>query len=73
AGAAAAVTPAGLHVDGHFFTVLYPIMVFILIVFRLGILFSNESLKRPFGILMLAAYGFYVAAIFLLRGSWAGF
>ncbi|HYM11895.1 MAG TPA: sodium:calcium antiporter [Bryobacterales bacterium] len=68
AGAAAAVTPAGLHADGHFFVVLYPIMLFVLIVFRLGVIFSGDSLKRPFGILMLLAYCLYVAVSFWAPG-----
>jgi cation:H+ antiporter len=72
AGAAAAVTPAGLQADGHFFSVLYPIMIFILIVFRLGVLFSGRWLRKPFGIVMLLGYAFYVAVSFLLPGRRAG-
>jgi cation:H+ antiporter len=68
AGAAAAVTPAGLLADGHFFVVLYPIMVFLLVVFRLGVVFSGESLKRPFGTLMFLAYCLYVAVSFWIPG-----
>lgn len=68
AGAAAAVTPAGLRADGHFFLVLFPIMVFVLVVFRLGVVFSGESLKRPFGILMLVAYCLYVVVSFRVPG-----
>jgi cation:H+ antiporter len=69
AGAAAAVTPGGLRADAHFFSVLYPTMIFLLVVFRLGIVFSGDSLKRPFGILMLAAYVFYVIVSYLIRGA----
>ncbi len=69
AGAAAAVTPAGLRADGHFFSMLYPIMIFLLVVFRLGIFFSGESLRRPFGIVMLAAYFLYVIVSYLVPGA----
>ena len=64
AGAAAAVTPRGLHASGDFFTVFFPIMLGILIVFRLGIVFSGDHLRKPFGFVLLAAY-----AVFLLINS----
>jgi cation:H+ antiporter len=67
AGSAAAVTRAGLRADAHFFLVLYPIMLFVLIVFRIGVVLSNESLKRPFGFVMLAAYALYVVINFSVR------
>jgi cation:H+ antiporter len=56
AGAAAAVTPQGLDVSPHFFRVLFPAMLFVLIVFRIGILFSGDHLKRGFGVLLLVTY-----------------
>jgi cation:H+ antiporter len=64
AGTAAAVTPAGLQADVHFFRVLFPMMLFILVVFRVGIIFSGEHMKRPFGFVLLAAYAFYTIASF---------
>jgi cation:H+ antiporter len=67
AGASAAVTPGGLLAGGHFFLVLYPIMVFILLVFRIGIAFSGDYMKRPFGLVLLAAYGVYLVVGFLGR------
>ncbi len=69
AGAAAAVTPGGLEAGGHFFVVLFPIMLFILVVFRLGIVFSEDFLRRPFGFILLGAYGFYLAVSYLLPGG----
>ena len=66
AGAAAAVTPNGLMASGHFFIVLFPLMLLILLVFRLGIIFSDEYLKRPFGFILLAAYGFYLFVSYLV-------
>jgi cation:H+ antiporter len=56
AGAAAAVTPGGLVADPQFFQVLFPAMVFVLLVFRVGVIFSGEAMKRPFGIVLLAVY-----------------
>jgi cation:H+ antiporter len=56
AGAAAAVTPGGLAAPAHFFQFLFPAMLLILVVFRLGIFFSGAALKRPFGLLLLAIY-----------------
>lgn len=72
AGAAAAATPAGLAADAHFFLVLYPIMVFILAVFRLGITFSGDALERPFGLVMLGAYCLYIALNFVVKTPQAG-
>lgn len=55
-GASAAVTKGGLMVDNHFFYVLFPAMLFVLVVFRGSILFSKNALKRPVGAVLLAAY-----------------
>ena len=65
AGASAAVTPAGLHAGANFFTVLLPAMLFILIVFRIGIFASGDALRRGFGYILLAAYGLYLVAGYL--------
>lgn len=55
-GAAASVTPGGLHVDINFFHILFPAMIFVLAVSKLSISFSKDSLKRPVGFVLLAAY-----------------
>ena len=56
AGVSAAATPNGLEASGKFFQFLFPAMVFILIVFRIGIYVSGSQLKRPFGIVLVATY-----------------
>lgn len=56
AGVSAAATPSGLQASGKFFQFLFPAMVFILIVFRIGIFVSGSQLKRPFGIVLVATY-----------------
>lgn len=56
AGTAAAATPAGLNASPHFFRILFPAMLGVLIVFRVGIFLSPEALRRPFGVLLLATY-----------------
>jgi cation:H+ antiporter len=56
AGAAAAVTKGGLDAPVHFFNILFPAMIFILLVFRTGIHFSVDKLKRPFGAVLLGTY-----------------
>ena len=57
AGAAAAVTPAGLDSDAHFFKLQFPAMLFVLIVFRAGIFFNRTGkLSRSFGLVLVAAY-----------------
>ncbi len=67
-GAAAAATPGGLIAAPHFFRVLFPAMLFVLLVFRVGIAFSGNSLRRPFGYVLLAAYGVYLLVSYLAPG-----
>lgn len=55
-GASAAVTPAGLEASSNFFRVLFPCMLLVLIVFRIGVTFSGERMKRPFGAILLIVY-----------------
>ena len=56
AGASAAVTQGGLESPAHFFTFYFPSMLLMLLVFRLGIRFSGNHLKRPFGLILVASY-----------------
>ncbi len=56
AGVSAAATQGGLQADGQFFQFLFPAMLFILIVFRGGILVSGDQLKRPFGIVLVGTW-----------------
>ena len=67
AGAAAAVTPQGLEAGPHFFMVLFPIMLCILLVFRAGIFFSDDYLRKPFGFVLLGAYSIYLIISYLIR------
>lgn len=62
AGAAAAVTQGGLHASAHFFRLLFPAMLLILIIFRIGIMVSGTRLKRPLGFILI---GVYLLATFL--------
>ncbi|MBI1358314.1 MAG: sodium:calcium antiporter [Acidobacteria bacterium] len=64
-GAAAAATPGGLIADSHFFAVLFPVMLFVLLVFRIGIFLSGKEMRRPFGYVLLGAYGVYLIVSFL--------
>ncbi|NQV23307.1 MAG: calcium/sodium antiporter [Rhodopirellula sp.] len=60
AGAAAAVTPAGLTVAQSFFWPAFPAMLFVLVVFRIGIYVCRTQLTRRFGFVLLAAYFAYL-------------
>jgi cation:H+ antiporter len=55
-GAAAAVTAGGLIASAHFFRFLFPTMLFVLIIFRIGIFTSGTTMKRPFGVVLLVTY-----------------
>ncbi len=56
AGAAATVTRPGLLAPPHFFQTLFPAMLIILAVFRIGIYFSGAHLTRGFGLTLLGLY-----------------
>ena len=56
AGSASAVTMGGLSAPPHFFQILFPAMLIILITFRIGITFSKDKLSRPFGFILLGIY-----------------
>lgn len=58
AGSAAAVTSGGLRADESFFVFFFPAMLFVLVVFRLSIVFSRDKITRPFGIVLLLTYVF---------------
>ena len=56
AGAAASATPGGLSTSPHFFKVLFPAMLGVLIAFRIGVVVSKERLSRVFGVVLLVVY-----------------
>ena len=57
AGAAASVTKGGLFAPAHFFQLLFPAMLIILLIFRIGVEFSsNGLLNRRFGLVLLSMY-----------------
>jgi cation:H+ antiporter len=56
AGTATAVTKGGLTVPPNFFIILFPAMIFILLIARIGIVTSGDRLKRPYGVILLLAY-----------------
>lgn len=68
AGAAAAVTPAGLYAAPEFFRAQFPAMLAVLITFRIAIIFSKgDHLPRWAGGLLIGFYAVYLALSFLLR------
>lgn len=56
AGAAAAVTPQGLAVQPDFFTIHFPVMLGLLVIFRVGVLLCKTHLSRWVGGVLLGAY-----------------
>ncbi len=60
AGAAAAVTAGGLEVAESFYKVTFPAMIFVLVVFRVGIYACRTELSRRFGVVLLGAYLIYL-------------
>lgn len=56
AGTSAAVTKQGLEAPPEFFKVLFPCMLVVLLVFRVGAYRSGERMQRKFGVVLLAVY-----------------
>ena len=56
AGAAASVTPGGLDAPVQFWQFLFPAMLAVLCVFRIGVMVSKEKLGRVFGFALLGIY-----------------
>ena len=48
---------------------MFPMMLFILLIFRVGIFVSGSHMRRPFGWVLLGAYGFYLVANYVFLGS----
>jgi cation:H+ antiporter len=67
AGASAAVTRGGLTAGSHFFTLLFPAMLGVLIVLRIGIFTSGDWMKRGFGFILLAVYVLVTFLSYILR------
>jgi len=67
AGVSAAVTTGGLAAPPHFFRLLFPAMLAVLVIFRVGILLSGGVIRRPFGILMVGVYLLITVASYLFR------
>jgi len=57
AGVAAAVTPIGLNAVPNFYKMQFPAMLFVLLVFRIGLSTAKDgTLKRSFGVVLLLTY-----------------
>ena len=50
------MTPGGLVATSHFFTLLFPAMLAVLMVFRIGTFASGATLRRPFGLVLIGMY-----------------
>lgn len=62
AGASASVTVGGLEAGPKFFTTLFPAMILLLVVFRVGAAVGGDRLPRWTGVLLLGGYGLYLFA-----------
>jgi cation:H+ antiporter len=67
AGLSAAVTPGGLAADPRFFILLFPAMIFVLIVFRVSVWISGTALTRWSGFVLLGAYIAVTALSYLYK------
>jgi len=56
AGVSASVTSGGLYAGPYFFLFLFPAMLLLLVIFRIGIRVSGTHLSRPFGFLLIGVY-----------------
>ncbi len=60
AGVSAAVTKGGLTAGSHFFTQLFPFMLLVLVVLRVGISLGKDQLPKATGYVLLAIYAIYL-------------
>ena len=68
AGAAAAVTPAGLEAAPEFFRLQFPAMLSVLITLRIAILMARgDKLPRWAGYVLVGFYALYLPLTFILR------
>ncbi len=61
-GASAAVTPGGLRVPAHFYLFHFPVMLSVVIIFRISLLSKSRTIGRPIGLFLLL---FYIAFVIL--------
>jgi cation:H+ antiporter len=61
-----------LDAGPQFFRVVFPMMLFLLTVFRVGIFISGSHMRRPFGWVLLIAYGVYLVVGYAFPGSPGG-
>jgi cation:H+ antiporter len=66
AGLSAAVTSGGLDADPRFFRLLFPGMLALLVVFRVGVMVNKTHLGRGFGAVLLGIYLAITALSYLL-------
>ena len=67
AGLSASVTPGGLHAEPRFFILLFPAMIFILLVFRVSVWISGAALTRWSGFVLLGTYVAVTALSYLYK------
>jgi cation:H+ antiporter len=65
AGMSATVTPEGLTAIPSFFQVLFPGMLLVLVVFRVGVCLYKDTLSWHFGFVLLLVYDVLQLALFL--------
>ncbi len=65
-GASAAVTPQGLPIPDYFFSLQFPVMMGILLTFRLITLFAKVEIKRWHGIMLLLMYTGYTVISYVI-------
>ncbi len=63
----AAATAAPLAVDGLFLSLHFPVMIGVLLVFRVAVYFAKDTFPRWPGVLLLLIYAGYIAQNVLLR------
>ncbi|MBN2793879.1 MAG: calcium/sodium antiporter [Clostridia bacterium] len=64
-GAAASFTPSGLKVPESFFSLQYPVMLFVLVVFRFSTLNKDQKISRKEAFVLLSTYMVYLLLNYL--------
>ena len=68
-GAAGVIGQEGLTAGPHFFIILFPVMLILLVIVSIGLHSNQEKLKRSYGIILLSIYVIYTVINYVVKSS----
>ncbi|MCH2694317.1 MAG: calcium/sodium antiporter [Acidobacteriia bacterium] len=68
-GAAGVVAQEGLTAGPHFFIILFPVMLILLVILTVGLQSNQKKLQRSYGIILLSIYVIYTVINYVVKSS----